>query len=49
MSEIICCDRGDHPGRDHREVPPGLQRTGGPYPIAVGVEAYVERLKRYRS
>ena len=26
MFEIICCDCGDHPGRDYREVPPGLQR-----------------------
>ena len=49
MSDIICCDCGDHPGRVYREVPPGLQRIRGPYPIAVGVEAYVKHLKRYRS
>lgn len=36
MSEIICCDCSDHPGRDYREVPPGLQRIRGPYPIADG-------------
>ena len=34
MSEIICCDCGDHPGRDYHEVRPGLQRIRGPYPIA---------------
>ncbi len=49
MFKIICYDCGDHPDRDYREVPPGLQRIRGPYPIAVGVEAYVKHLKPYRS
>ena len=26
MFELICCDCGDHPERDYREVPPELQR-----------------------
>ena len=36
MIEIICCDC---------DVPPGLQRIRGPYPIAAGVEAYVKHVK----
>ena len=49
MFEIICCDCGDHPDRDYREVPPGLQRIRRPYPIAAGVETYVMHLKRHPS
>jgi len=37
--EIICCDCGDDPGLDYREVIPALQRIRGPYPIAVGITA----------
>ena len=48
-SEIICCYCGDHPDRDYREVPPGLQRIRRRYPIAAGVEAYVKHLKRHPS
>jgi hypothetical protein len=47
MFEIICRDCGDDPGLDYREVSPGLQRTRGPYPIAVGVAAYEQHLKRH--
>ena len=43
-SELICCDCGDHPDLDYREVSPELQRIRGPYPIAVGVAAYEEHL-----
>ena len=49
MFEIICCDCGDHPDLDYRDVPPELQRIRGPYPIAAGVEAYVKHLKRHPS
>jgi len=49
MFELICCDCGDHPGLDYREVPPKLQRIRGPYPIALGVEAYAEHVKRHPS
>jgi hypothetical protein len=38
--EIICCDCGDHPDQDYREVSPELQLVRGPYPIADGVAAY---------
>jgi hypothetical protein len=35
--EIICCDCGDDPGLDYRDVPPRLQLIRGPYPIKDGV------------
>jgi hypothetical protein len=38
--ELICCDCGDDPGLDYREVSPKLQLVRGPYPIADGVAAY---------
>ncbi len=38
--EIICCDCGDHPDQDYREVSPELQLVRGPYLIADGVAAY---------
>ena len=44
--EIICCYCGDHPDLDFRDVSPELQRIRGPYPIAAGVTAYEEHLKR---
>jgi hypothetical protein len=47
MFEIICCDCGDDPDLDYRQVSPGLQRTRGPYPIAAGVAAYERHLKRH--
>jgi hypothetical protein len=31
--EIICCDCGDDPGLDYRDVSPELQRVRGPYPL----------------
>jgi len=47
MFEIICCDCGDDPDLDYCDVPPGLQRTRGPYPIVAGVAAYEQHLKRH--
>jgi hypothetical protein len=32
LFEIICCDCGDHPDLDYREVSAVLQRVRGPYP-----------------
>ena len=40
LFEIICCDCGDHPYLDYREVSPELQRIRGPYPVADGITAY---------
>ena len=45
MFELICCDCGDDPEQDYREVTPELQRIRGPYPIAAGVEAYMEHVE----
>lgn len=42
--EIICCDCGDHPDLDYRDVSPELQRIRGPYPIVAGVAAYEAHL-----
>jgi hypothetical protein len=43
--EIICCDCGDDPGLDYREISPRLQLIRGPYPLAVGVAAYEEHIE----
>ncbi len=45
--EIVCCECGDDPGLDYREVPPRLQRIRGPYPIAAGITAYVQHAERH--
>jgi len=45
--EIICCDCGDNPDLDYREVSPQLQRIRGPYPMAAGVTAYVRHARRH--
>jgi hypothetical protein len=49
LFEIICCDCGDHPDLDYRQVSPELQRIRGPYPVAAGVAAYAEHLALHRS
>src|SRR6266487_1815449 len=46
--EIICCDCGDQPDLDYREVSPQLQRIRGPYPIAAGVAAYEKHIRLHR-
>ena len=39
--EIVCCDCGDDPDLDYRDISPELQRIRGPYqPLADGVAAY---------
>lgn len=47
--ELICCDCGDDPGLDYREVAPELQRIRGPYPIAAGVAAYEKHVSAHRG
>ena len=47
--EIVCRDRGDHPGLDYREVSPRLQLVRGPYPIAAGVAAYEQHLRLHQQ
>jgi len=45
--EIVCCDCGDDPDLDYREVSPELQQIRGPYPIAAGIAAYVKHAARH--
>ena len=45
--EIICCDCGDDPDLDYREISLELQRIRGPYPIAAGITAYVKHARRH--
>ena len=43
--EIVCCDCGDDPDLDYREVSPVLQRIRGPYhPITAGAAAYTRHV-----
>jgi hypothetical protein len=42
--EIVCCDCGDDPGLDYRQVAPELQQIRGPGPIVGGVAAYETHL-----
>jgi len=48
MFEIICCDCGDDPRLDYREIPPRLQLVRGPYPIALGVAAYEQHVDSHQ-
>jgi hypothetical protein len=45
--EIICCDCGDDPDLDYREVTPELRQIRGPYPIAAGITAYETHASRH--
>ena len=38
--ELICCDCGDDPGLDYRDVAPRLQRIRRPYTFSAGIAAY---------
>jgi hypothetical protein len=48
MFELICCDCGDDPDLDYRDVSPRLQLVRGPYPIAVGVAAYQQHVESHQ-
>ena len=47
--ELICCNCGDDPGLDYREVSPEFQRIRGPYPIAAGLVAYEQHLRLHQQ
>jgi hypothetical protein len=47
--ELICCDCGDDPDLDYREVSPRLHLVRGPYPITVGIAAYEEHVKLHQQ
>ncbi len=38
--ELICCDCGDNPDLDYRNISSNLQRIRGPYKFTAGIEAY---------
>lgn len=40
--EVICRYCGDDPALDHQEVPAGLRRIRGPYPIKAGIATFLE-------
>jgi hypothetical protein len=45
--ELVCCDCGDHPELDCRDVSPELQRIRGPYSFAAGITAYGKHVNLY--
>lgn len=45
--ELVCCECGDHPDLDFREISPELQQIRGPYQIAAGIAAYERHVSRY--
>ena len=47
--EIVCCDCGDDPDLDYRDVSARLQLVRGPYPIAAGVAAYEQHLRLHEQ
>jgi hypothetical protein len=49
MFELICCDCGDDPDLDYREVSPRLQLVRGPYPIAIGIAAYEQHAELHQQ
>ena|SRR5208282_1203443 len=38
--ELVCCDCGDNPDLDYRDVSPDLQQIRGPYRFSAGIKAY---------
>jgi hypothetical protein len=43
--ELICCDCGDNPELDYRDVPTDLQRIRGPYTVSAGIAAYGQHVR----
>ena len=43
--ELICCECGDHPDLDYRDISPELKRIRGPYTFADGIAAYGEHTR----
>lgn len=43
--EVVCCDCGDDPALEYREISPELQQIRGPYTMAAGVTAYVKHTR----
>jgi hypothetical protein len=47
--EIVCCDCGDNPRLDYREVSPALQRLRGPYWLTTGIARYEAHLEEHEA
>jgi hypothetical protein len=47
--ELVCCDCGDDPDLDYRDISPRLQRIRGPYSIAAGIAAYGTHVNLYHG
>jgi len=43
--ELICCDCGDDPDLDYRDVSPGFQQIRGPYMFSAGIAAYGQHIR----
>ena len=43
--ELICCECGDHPDLDYRDISPEHQQIRGPYTFADGIAAYAEHTR----
>jgi hypothetical protein len=43
--ELICCDCGDDPELDYRDVPADLQQIRGPYTVSAGIAAYGQHVR----
>ena len=47
--ELVCCECGDHPDTNYRQVSAELRQIRGPYPIAAGIAAYGRHVSRYHG
>ncbi|MGH3199512.1 MAG: hypothetical protein ACRDOH_26735 [Streptosporangiaceae bacterium] len=43
--ELVCCDCGDDPDLDYRDVSSRLQRIRGPYRFPAGIAAYGQHVR----
>jgi hypothetical protein len=47
--ELVCCECGDDPDTDYRDVSAWLQHVRGPYLFAAGIEAYATHVRQYHA
>jgi hypothetical protein len=43
--ELICCDCGDNPDLDYRDVSSDFRRIRGPYAFSAGIAAYGKHIR----
>jgi hypothetical protein len=43
--ELVCCECGDDPDLDYRDVSPRVQRIRGPYMFSAGIAAYGQHVR----